>query len=193
MDFGSPALVVAVDPIDGSLNARRGLHHAAVSIAVATGDRIGDVELAIVRSITGPEAYYAVRGAGAFAGDTRITSAVERTASDGRLELLCIETSDSSATAAVAAQLASVAYRWRILGSIVEAMCHVAAGYVDAMVNVSDCRVIDAAAATLIVEESGGSVCLSAGKEARLQLDQRTRLAAARTGSTAEALLAQIV
>src|SRR5213082_1822795 len=37
---------VVVDPIDGSLNAKRGLPHFCLSIAVAEGDTMGDVELA---------------------------------------------------------------------------------------------------------------------------------------------------
>ena len=33
VDFGDPGVLVVVDPIDGSLNAKRGLLHYAVSIA----------------------------------------------------------------------------------------------------------------------------------------------------------------
>ena len=37
-------------------------------------------------------------------------------------------------------------------------MCQVATPRVDAMVNVTDCRIVDAAAGALIVRESGGVV-----------------------------------
>src|SRR4051794_40346400 len=37
VDYGSDELMVVIDPIDGSLNAKRGLPHHAVSIAVAEG------------------------------------------------------------------------------------------------------------------------------------------------------------
>src|ERR1700754_4509105 len=36
VDFGSPDVRVVIDPIDGSLNAKRGLTHHALSLAVAT-------------------------------------------------------------------------------------------------------------------------------------------------------------
>src|SRR6478672_6799795 len=37
VDFGSEAVRVIIDPIDGSLNAKRGITHHALSIAVADG------------------------------------------------------------------------------------------------------------------------------------------------------------
>src|SRR5688572_31867226 len=37
VDFGDPDLKVIVDPIDGSMNAKRGMPHHALSIAVAEG------------------------------------------------------------------------------------------------------------------------------------------------------------
>ena len=41
IDFGDPAVRVIIDPIDGSLNAKRGLPHHALSIAVADGSHDG--------------------------------------------------------------------------------------------------------------------------------------------------------
>src|SRR4051794_25889964 len=43
VDFGDPDVLVVVDPIDGSLNAKRGLPHHALSVAVALGDTMADV------------------------------------------------------------------------------------------------------------------------------------------------------
>src|SRR5919206_3363187 len=37
VDFGDPDVRVVIDPIDGSMNAKRGLTHHALSIAVADG------------------------------------------------------------------------------------------------------------------------------------------------------------
>jgi myo-inositol-1(or 4)-monophosphatase len=101
-----------------------------------------------------------------------------------------VETSDARRTAEVAPALAEVAYRWRILGSIALAMCQVATPRVDAMVNVTRCRIVDAAAAALIVRESGGVVRFGAGEGVPLELDQRTSLCAARTPAVADKLLA---
>src|ERR1700680_3996038 len=48
VSFGGGPLRVVIDPIDGSLNAKRGLRPYAVSIAVADGLTMADVEFAFV-------------------------------------------------------------------------------------------------------------------------------------------------
>ena len=47
---GGPTHVV-IDPVDGSLNAKRGLPFSCVSIAVASGDRMADVEVGWVAEL----------------------------------------------------------------------------------------------------------------------------------------------
>ena len=48
IDYGDPSVRVIIDPIDGSLNAKRGLPHHALSIAVAAGDTMADVVFGFV-------------------------------------------------------------------------------------------------------------------------------------------------
>src|SRR3954452_4578655 len=43
VDYGDPDTIVVVDPIDGSLNAKRGMPHYALSIAVSEGPTMGGV------------------------------------------------------------------------------------------------------------------------------------------------------
>jgi myo-inositol-1(or 4)-monophosphatase len=184
--YGESKVHVAIDPIDGSVNAKRGLPHCAMSIAVADGPTIADVAVAFVWDFGAREAFHAVRGGGAFLNGKPVEPmTAERLTDDGRFELLCVETSDARRTAELSGALAEVAYRWRILGSIAVAMCQVATPRVDAMVNVTGCRTVDAAAAALIVRESGGFVRFLAGEEIPLDLDQRTSLCAARTQTAA--------
>jgi myo-inositol-1(or 4)-monophosphatase len=190
VSYGEDEIRVLIDPIDGSLNAKRGVGHCAMSIAVADGPTTDDLALAFVWDFGTRETFHAVRGGGAFLNGQVVTPlAEERRTDDGRLELLCVETSDARRTAELAASLAEVAYRWRILGSIAVAMCQVATPRVDAMVNVTRCRIIDAAAGTLIVRESGGAVHFAAGT-VPLDLDQRTELCATRTEMQAHRLMA---
>ena len=42
---------IVIDPVDGSLNAKRGLPFACVSIAIASGPRMGDVEIGWVAEL----------------------------------------------------------------------------------------------------------------------------------------------
>lgn len=191
--YGEGPLRVVIDPIDGSVNAKRGLGHCAMSIAVADGPTVADLALAFVWDFGARETFHAVRGGGAFLNGQPVAPlAQERRTDDGRLELLCVETSDARRTAEVAGSLAEVAYRWRILGSIAVAMCQVATPRVDAMVNVTNCRIVDAAAGALIVTESGGSVRLAGGGGMPLDLDRRTALCAARTPAVADGLLQRL-
>src|SRR3954451_25030423 len=65
VDFGDPDILVVIDPIDGSLNAKRGLTHHALSIAVAEGPTMADVVFGYVFDLGPGEEWRAVRGGGA--------------------------------------------------------------------------------------------------------------------------------
>src|SRR5918998_5773687 len=57
---GGGDTTIVVDPIDGSLNAKRGMPHYALSIAVASGPTMRDVEFGFVGSVG--ETFWAARG-----------------------------------------------------------------------------------------------------------------------------------
>lgn len=159
---GAPPYVV-IDPIDGSTNAKRGLPHHALSIAVADGPAMADVVFGYVYDFGPDEEWHAVRGGGAFL-DGRPLGAIpeERRARDGRLELVAIESARPEYFAEAAIPLAAHVHRMRAIGSIAVALCQLAAGRVDGMVALWRTRAVDAAAAQLIVRESGGLVTFTA-------------------------------
>src|SRR3954447_2756240 len=91
---GGPPFVV-VDPIDGSLNAKRGLPHHALSIAVADGPTMADVVFGYVYDLGPSEEWSAWRGQGVLLdGKPLIERPSERRSSDGRLEVIAIESAD---------------------------------------------------------------------------------------------------
>src|SRR4051794_41891894 len=61
---GGPTRVV-IDPVDGSLNAKRGLPFACVSIAVASGGHMDDVDVGVVAEVDPPREWGGGRGGGA--------------------------------------------------------------------------------------------------------------------------------
>src|ERR1700745_3690675 len=65
VDFGSPDLRVVIDTIDGSVNAKRGLPHYALSVAVADGPTMADVVFGFVQDFGPEEEWIAWRGRGA--------------------------------------------------------------------------------------------------------------------------------
>lgn len=176
---GGGPLRVVIDPVDGSLNAKRELPLYCVSIAVADGSAMRDVEFGYVANVASGEEWWARAGEGAHAGDERL----EGGGGGERLELLAVESADPRRVAEAAEALAATgASRLRMIGSIALSLCWVAAGRVDAMLSLRACRSIDAAAGQLIVREAGGSVSFpEAGGEsldAALDLEMRSRVVA---------------
>jgi myo-inositol-1(or 4)-monophosphatase len=158
VEYGSDELIVVIDPIDGSLNAKRGMPHHAVSIAIADGPTMSDVTFGFVYDFGPKEEWRASRGEGAFLNDVRIVAGDERRHPDGRLEIVAIETAWPKMLKAAADDLEAKVYRVRAMGTIAVSMCQVAAGRADGMASLGGCRAIDAAAAQLIIREAGGLV-----------------------------------
>jgi myo-inositol-1(or 4)-monophosphatase len=185
VDFGDPGALVVIDPIDGSMNAKRGLTHHALSIAVADGPTMADVAFGYVYDLGPGEEWRATRGLGAFLNDEPLANPQpERRKRDGRLELVAIESADPRWLAASSDALVRVTGRLRAIGSIAVSMCQVAATRVDGMASLWNSRAVDAAAAQLVVRESGGYVAFTAMDEplgAPLDLEPRSPVVAART------------
>ena len=188
VDFGDPDVLVIIDPIDGSLNAKRGLAHHALSLAVAGGGTMADVEFGFVHDFGTGEEWWARRGAGAFLDGQRLDAGLgERRAPDGRLEVLGIESADPRWLRGSIDELADRAYRLRALGAIAPSLCQVAAARFDGLVSLRGCRAVDAAAGQLIVREAGGIVSFPKFEDplgARLDLVPHSPVVAARTAAT---------
>jgi myo-inositol-1(or 4)-monophosphatase len=195
VDYGDPDVLVVIDPIDGSMNAKRGLTHHALSIALADGPTMADVLFGYVYDLGPGEEWRATRGLGAFLNDQPLSAPQpERRRPDGRLELVAIESADPRWLAASSDALVQVTGRVRAIGSIAVSLCQVAATRVDGMATLWNCRAVDAAAAQLVVRESGGLVAFTAMAEplgAPLDLEPRSPVVAART-ETALAELATL-
>jgi myo-inositol-1(or 4)-monophosphatase len=185
VDFGSEDLRVVIDPIDGSVNAKRGLPHHALSIAVAEGPTMADVVFGFVQDFGPREEWVARRGEGATLDGLRLDPSLgERRTRDGKLEVLGVESADPRWVVQSADALAETAHRLRAIGAIAVSLCQVAAARFDAMASLKRCRAVDAAAAQLIVREAGGQVAFIAYDDplaAPLDLEPRSPVIAART------------
>jgi myo-inositol-1(or 4)-monophosphatase len=185
VDLGSPDVLVVVDPIDGSLNAKRGLPHHSMSIAVADGPTMADVFFAYVYDYGPEEEWAATRGGGAYLDGVRLpTDAGERRDAAGKLEVLGIESADPRWIREAADGLAESAHRVRALGTIAVTLCQVAAARLDGMLTLRRCRAVDAAGGQLIVREAGGHVAFTRFPDplgAPLDLEPRSPVVAART------------
>jgi myo-inositol-1(or 4)-monophosphatase len=189
VSFGSGgAARVVIDPIDGSLNARRTIPSHSVSIAVASGLSMADVEFGFVHDFGAGEEFVARRGEGAMLDDGPARVSVE----PGKLEIVGLESAEPERSLPALQGLVGKAYRLRVVGSIAITVAYVAAGRFDAMLSLRPCRSVDAAAAQLIAREAGGAVAFGdlSLEEAALDLDARYPIAAARDGSGLETVRA---
>jgi myo-inositol-1(or 4)-monophosphatase len=143
---------VVIDPIDGSLNARRTLPSHSLSIAVASGTSMADVEFGYVYDFGAGEEFVARRGEGASLDGEPIEVGEDRE----KLELLGLESAEPEWALTAMEALAGKVYRLRVVGSLAITASYVAAGRFDAMTGLRPCRSVDVAAAQLIVREAGG-------------------------------------
>jgi myo-inositol-1(or 4)-monophosphatase len=176
---------VVVDPIDGSLNAKRLMPTYSLSIAVAAGDTMEDVEFAYVHDFGTSEEFTARREQGAELNGEGAGS---------KLEVVGFESARPEWVAPVAAQLEGKLYRMRMIGTIAVSLCYVAAARFDGMVTTGVCRSVDAAAGQLIAREAGAFVDFlkHGGIEAPLDLDARYRMVAARAPEHLETLVSAL-
>jgi myo-inositol-1(or 4)-monophosphatase len=177
--FGSGgARRVVVDPIDGSVNAKRGIPFFSFSLAVAEGPTMGDVTFGYVYDFGTGEEWTAERGVGAFLNGEPLGPPEPKET----IEILSFEGTTTPAIAARIGDVVGVAGRLRVMGSLALSLCHLAAGRVDAVCSLKPARSVDIAAAQLLVRERGLAIELfddppfAAGL---LDLEQRSRVAAA--------------
>ena len=170
------AVRVVIDPIDGSLNARRMLPSFALSVAIASGPSLADVELAFVYDFGSGEDFTAEHGAGAsLDGDGLLAHGPGY-----GLELIGLEGTKPDRILPLIDGLAGKAYRIRGVGSLALTLCYVAAARFDGMLSGRPARSVDVAAAQLIVREAGANVKFDrlALSEAPLGLEARYDVAA---------------
>jgi myo-inositol-1(or 4)-monophosphatase len=183
---GGPTRIV-VDPVDGSLNAKRGIPFFSFSLAVADGSAMGDVHFGYVYDFGSGEEWTAVRGSGAWLDGEPLGAVRPK----DELEILSFEATTTAFVVERAAAMTGVAHRLRIMGSLALSLCHLAAGRVDGVCSLKAARSVDIAAAQLLVRECGLAIELFEAPPldaAPLDLGARSRVVAAGTPELCESL-----
>jgi myo-inositol-1(or 4)-monophosphatase len=178
--LGTGSTVVVVDPIDGSVNAKRGIPFFSLSLALAAGgETMDDVFFGYVFDFGSGEEWTARRGEGAWLDGEPLGAVLPK----DTLDILCFEATRSPLIARDAPKVAELAYRLRVMGSLALSLCHLAAGRVDAVCSLKGARSVDIAAAQLLVRELGLAIDLFDVEEpfgeAPLDLEGRSRVVAA--------------
>lgn len=168
LDRGMQRTLV-VDPIDGTNNAVLGIPYYSVSLAIGQASLSG-VEAGLVRNLVNDDVFHAIRGKGAYLNGKRIRVRRFDPARSVFLVYMGRYANDDTI------RVAKMSERTRSLGCASLEMCLVANGTVDAYYmncekKEKSIRVVDIAASSLILRESGGEVLSLDGEPLDMPFD----------------------
>ncbi len=157
-----PDYYLHLDPLDGTFNAISGIPFYSVSIYLSNGD----FHFGYICSLADKSSFYAECGRGAYASSgERLTVSTNADLKNFSISAYTLRPHTGRIAGA-----GDVVRRIRTLGSTSLEMALVAAGRLDAFVDLRGMmRVVDIAAGKIIMEEAGGMVTDERGN--RLQLD----------------------
>jgi len=182
---------VVLDPIDGSINAKRGLPFFSLSVAVAEGGTMDDVVFGYVYDFATGDEWTAERGGGARLNGAALAGEPPK----DPIELLALEATRTDLVARHTPPLVGIVHRLRIFGSLAISLCQLADGRVDAVCSLKAARSVDIAAAQLLVRERGYAIELPDAPPfgaAPLDLEGRSRVVAAGTTDACERVAAAL-
>jgi myo-inositol-1(or 4)-monophosphatase len=176
--FGGGSTYVVVDPIDGSVNSKRGIPFFAFSLAVADGPAMRDVHYGYVYDFGSGEEWTAERGSGARLNGSPLGLIRPKE----QIEILSFEATVTALVADRVERFRELAERIRVMGSLALSLCHLAAGRMDGVCSLKPARAVDIAAAQLLIRECGLAIDLPEAPpfdEAPLDTEGRSRVVAA--------------
>lgn len=164
-NFGNAIPIVVVDPIDGSLNAKRGIPYYAFSIALSKTKETDGLSVGYVMNIPTGEEFSAIDGKGAFFYNKRIIN------NSRDFSFVAAEGLDRTKDVQIFEKLINHFYRVRMMGSTALDMCYLSSGFFDVFVHSLPSRVVDWSAASVILKETGGIIIDEKGNELNLPLN----------------------
>ncbi len=153
VDFGAKLPIIIVDPIDGSLNAKRGLPYFSISIALSENITTNDITVGYVKNLTNKDEFYAIKDLGSFLNNKRINTVSQA------LNVVAVEGFKKSSPPELIRYVYKNFNKVRQMGSMALDMCYLSTGAFDIFLNVVPSRIIDYAASKIIIEEAGGCIC----------------------------------
>jgi myo-inositol-1(or 4)-monophosphatase len=171
IDLGAPYPVVFVDPVDGSLNAKRGVPVSAVMLSLLDGPLLDDVRIGLVHNLVSGQRWHAVRDGGLTGDGVRLTPPPGEGA---RLEVVGLESSPRNLEAVK--PVIARAGKLRLLGAMAISLVQVASGGFDLFCSARPARAFDMAAGLLMIREVGGVATDLAGRRVgAMEASLRTR------------------
>ncbi len=160
---GMPVFIL--DPLDGSTNFKHGLNTFCIAVAwtrlnQSKNNTLKDVIGGLVKEFNG-KTFMAIKGEGAWMDDRRIHPSRVTNLKDALVDLTVYSSADDRMSQRSLALVPKVNHL-RNLGSAALSIAKVAAGQLDAFVDIRDrLRVFDVAASILIAREAGAQILAS--------------------------------
>ncbi|MEM3754161.1 MAG: inositol monophosphatase family protein [Candidatus Bathyarchaeia archaeon] len=176
----SPKEFLIVDPIDGTLNALKGIDFYCTSLAVSKNQFLSGVYAGLVMNIVNGDVYYGEKNKGACLNKKTIHTSTIKDLEDSIIGVDVCFLKDEFIVKKLLKFLKK-ANHTRYFGANALELCQIANGLIEAFIDLRKrLRVTDIAAAQLIIKEAGGLVTSLDGKEldSRISLKERISLIA---------------
>ena len=171
--FGEGTYTMVADPVDGTTNLARGLNPAVASISVSeTGYQSGVIAGIVSNFFTG-ETFYAEKGKGATLDGQEIKVAADIKYRHGMIGM------DISKNPAMdrLGKLIGASRHIRQEGCSAMSLCNVAAGILDAHIDLRGIvRATDISAGLFIIKEAGGVYMINGKRNEDMSLTRTTRV-----------------
>jgi myo-inositol-1(or 4)-monophosphatase len=178
-----PKEFIILDPIDGTLNALRGVKFYCCSLAVSKNLFLNSVYAGLVMNLINGDVYYAEKDKGAYLNNEKIHASNIANLNEALIGLdLCFINSEEIKKIA---NLFNYIQHIRHFGANALELCQIANGITDAFIDVRNkIRAVDIAASQLIVKEAEGVVASLNGEELNMKVTPENKasfIAAANT------------
>jgi len=174
---GDTGAIFIVDPIDGTANAVKKIPAYAISIAIASSNKqsqhmsIKDIKMGFVKNLATGDLYEAFKDNGAYVNEKRVYPSSQEEISGSSIGAYI-----RGPKAGQMNKLFNTVRRIRLLGSVAIELCYVADGTYDTFLDIrGNIRIVDIAAAKLIIEESGGILTDENGDQLNNKLNVKER------------------
>ena len=163
---------IVMDPIDGSLNANRGIPYSCISVAHALGPSSKDIFEAVILNVYTGQLYWTIKGKGAYRDDKKISVSKVDGIERAVMAVAITEDEPVSKTFSRYKPLIDEVHKIRIMGALALELAEVADGSFDIVMDIrKKLRIVDIAAGILLVKEAGGAVFSNKGEPLDVPLE----------------------
>ncbi|MEM2896859.1 MAG: inositol monophosphatase family protein [Candidatus Bathyarchaeia archaeon] len=167
---------LVVDPLDGTLNALRGVNFYCTSLAVSKNQFLSGIYAGLVMDLVNEDIYYGEKNKGAYLKQEMIhtSSVMDLKESIVGIDLCFLK--DETIIKKILSFLMKVNHT-RYFGANALELCQVASGIIEAFIDMRKrIRITDIAAGQLIIKEAGGLVVSLNGKELDSRISPKERV-----------------